>query len=198
MEKEFVTTLPSGKKLETKYILPQLSYLQQLAGGSISGEDVSDFKIKEVVALLEGELKDESVVIWCRFRWEVDALQKAIKNSVEVITGDTPVEYRSFVQKSFQNGDIKVLISQVATGKFGINLSKSSTAIYYSNSFVPDDRNQSEYRIEHNEKKEPLLYIDMIAKDSIDEQILKTLKKKHIQSRYFMGEIIEGLKEKYK
>lgn len=197
MEKEFVTTLPSGKKLETKYILPQLSYLSQMAGGSLSKEEMSDFKIKELVNLVEGELKGEQIVIWCKFRWEIEAIKNKLKDCA-AITGDTDTVDRQVICNQFQHRAIRYLVSQVSTGKFGINLSVSSTAIYYSNSYVPDDRTQSEARIEINGKKEPLLIIDLITKDSIDEQILKVLKKKHIQSRYFLGDVILQLQEKYK
>lgn len=201
MEKEFVVNLPNGKQLETQYILAKLSYLQQLASGHCSKQKFSDFKIKELISLLMGELKNEAVVVWCQFRWEIDEIAKALhdrKIMALKITGDTKLEFRKEYQAKFNAGKFNVLIMQVQTGKFGINLARSSTAIYFSNSLVPENRDQSEARIDLVTKKEPLLYLDLVTKNTVDETILKNLQKKKKNSRYFMESVVQELKEKYK
>ena len=75
-------------------------------------------------------------------------------------------------------------------GKFGLNLSSSSTAIYFSNGFSHEDRAQSEDRIEHTEKNEPLLFIDLVTRGSSDQRILNLLNQKVKQSRYFYNEVL--------
>ena len=117
--------------------------------------------------------------------------------SCGVINGEVAISVRQKLQKDFQEKILSVMCMQLQTGKFGLNLSSASTAIYFSNSLNPDDRSQSEARIEHNLKKEPLLYIDLVSKNSIDEEILKTLKMKHRQSKFFLGQIVDQLKGKY-
>lgn len=200
MEKEFVATLPTGEKLETKYILPRLLYLQEMASGHLVGHEMSDHKIKELVSLLEGELKGEQVLVWCRFTWEIEALQKAL--SVKGIThlaihGKVSLTDRKKFQKEFNEKIVNVLVLQVQTSRFGLNLSSADQAIYFSNSFSSDDRSQSEMRIELNGKTTPLLYLDIVCKDSIDEDILKALEKKQKDAAYFM-EIIDGIKNRQK
>lgn len=200
MEKKFVMELPDGRRLETKYILPQLSYLQQMAGGHILKEEMSSFKINELVELMMGELKNEPVLVWCRFRWEIEnIIAMLLKKKIlcSFIHGGVPLGERKKIQEKFQNGEIQVLVMQTQTGKYGLNLSRADTAIYYSNTLVPDDRNQSEMRIEHNSKHTPLLIIDLVTKDTIDEQILRSLQSKYTQSRFFLGDIVDKLKEKY-
>jgi SNF2 family DNA or RNA helicase len=86
---------------------------------------------------------------------------------------------------------------QVSTGKFGLNLSSASTAIYFSNSLRPEDRIQSEYRIEANNKKEPLLYVDLLTKGTVDERILNVLKKKQTHARDFLSGVVEELRKDY-
>lgn len=195
MEKEFVATLPDGKELEVKHVLSQLTYLQEMAGGFLKDQEMSQHKIKELVNLLEGELKDEQVLVWCRFRWEIDAIMKAVKN-VDCIHGDVSLTNRKLRQDAFNKKEIQVLVLQTSSAKYGLNLSVSDTNIYYSNTFVADDRSQSEMRAEHNTKTTTILCIDLITRDTVDEQILKALQKKKKESQFFMG-IVQDLKEKY-
>lgn len=200
MEKEFACKMPDGTELETSYILSQLSFLLQMAGGSLSKQKFSDFKIKELVNLLTGELKGEKVLIFCQFRWEEAEIVKALRKQQipsDSINGDTPLERRKILQDVFNNGEFSVLIMQVATGKFGLNLSAADTVIYYSNSLKPDDRVQSEERIVRVGKTNPLLYIDLITKNTVDEQVLKALKAKDRQAKFFLGQITEEIKKKY-
>lgn len=200
MEEKFVMELPDGKKLETKYILPQLSYLQQMAGGHILKKEMNNFKVNELIDLMMGELKNEPVLVWCRFRWEIENITAVLlkkKVSCSCIHGDVPLDERKVIQEKFQNGEIQVLVMQTQTGKYGLNLSRADTAIYFSNTLVPDDRNQSEMRIESNSKSNSLLFIDLITKDTIDEQILRSLQSKYTQSRFFLGDVVKKLKEKY-
>ncbi len=128
MEKEFVANLPDGKELETKYVLPQLSYLQQLSGGHLKKQHLSDFKIDELVYLLKTELKNEQVLIWSWFTWELERINERLKKEgihVAAIMGATSLSTRQDYQKQFQSGKLSVLCMQVATGKYGLNLSPS-------------------------------------------------------------------------
>ena len=65
-----------------------------------------------------------------------------------------------------------VICAQAMLGKMGLPWHASSTAIYYSNHFSGEIRQQTEDRIIHPMKKEPVLIIDLLTKDSIDEDIL--------------------------
>lgn len=191
LEKDFVAKFPDGKELELDNILVQLNYLQQVSNGFISNKELSDFKVRELKELLDGELKDQQVIIWTNYRWEQEMIRKSIPDC-SIINGDTALLVRQKICERFNEGEIQNLVMSVACGKFGLNLARSSTAIYFSNSYSWDDRSQSEERIFLPTKQEPLLYVDLITKDSIEEDILKALKNKHKQSKYFLGEIIEN------
>jgi SNF2 family DNA or RNA helicase len=194
LEKEFVAKLPDGKELELDSVLVQVNYLQQMAGGFISNQEISDFKVSEVRDLLEGELKGESVVIWTNYRWEQEMLVKKFPYAF-IINGDTSLDARKRYVDHFNRTGGTMVISQ-ACGKYGLNLSHSSTAIYFSNSYNYDTRTQSEDRIVHLSKDEPLLYVDLITKDTIQEDVIKRLQSKHRNSRYFMGELINTLRRR--
>lgn len=201
MEKEFVLSLPSSnEEIEINHVLAQLNYLQQMASGFCSGEKIHDFKFKELLSLLMGELKGEKVVVFCNFLQELDYIVEGLveqKINAKGIDGRTSIDYRKMVQQEFQNGKLMVIVNQVSSGKFGVNYSVADTVIYFSNSLKADDRTQSEDRIVRIGKKTPNLYIDLITKNTVNEELLKTLQKKDKQAKYFLGQVVDEIRKKY-
>lgn len=199
METLFLTSTPSGKEIETKSALAQLNFLSQMAGGHLSKEKFSDFKIKELIYLLNGELKGERVVIWTSFIYEVENVFKELKIrgfKVRKIHGDVNIDDRKKYKKEFQDGKLDVIVVQIDTWKTGIDLSKADTAIYFSNGNSADNRIQSEHRIEHNTKKNTLLYLDLITKNTVDEDKYKSLKRRKKQSQYFLESVVENMRRR--
>jgi len=60
--------------------------------------------------------------------------------------------------------------------------------IYYSNGYDLEKRQQSEARIDRIGQKKPMTYIDILAEDTIDEKIVKSLRKKVNIATEIMGE----------
>lgn len=113
------------------------------------------------------------------------------------INGDTALWLRKGLIKRFNDGRCLGLTISVQCGKYGLNLSRASTAIYFSNTYNLDDRVQSEERILHTSKQDtPLLYIDLISANTIQADILKVLRKKHAKTQYFMGDILEETRKR--
>ena len=69
-----------------------------------------------------------------------------------------------------------------------VTLSEASTMIYYSNGYDLEKRQQSEARIDRIGQKRPMTYIDIIAEDTVDERIVKALRKKINIASKVMGE----------
>ena len=195
LEKEFALG-----EAETKWILTKGIWLARLSGGQPDqNEFCSDHKLKELMSLLQGELLREQIVIWFRFNRELDRVQKELllnKISHEKITGKQPIEKRQTIQKLFQKNRFRILLMQLKCGKFGVDYSTASTAIYYSNSFEYEERSQSEDRIISPKKKEPVLILDLPTKNTIDEDIYKALRTKGISSKIFKSKLIKNLKER--
>jgi SNF2 family DNA or RNA helicase len=201
VEKDFVLETPEGE-MATKWVPVQYVWLAQIAGGFVDHQLTFKKKYDELINLLNGELKDEKVVIWFRFNEELKqalAMVKKIKGkSVSSITGETPFNERASRINSFRHGELQVLLLQERIGLFGLDLSSASTAIYFSNGFSLETRSQTEDRIENPNKNEPLLIIDLVTENSMDEYILKALKRKNRDSNYFMSkDIYEQIKQKY-
>jgi len=78
------------------------------------------------------------------------------------------------------------------TGGYGITLTAASTVIYYSNGYDLEKRLQSEDRAHRIGQKKSVTYIDLIAEKTIDEKIVKALRKKIDIASQIMGEELKS------
>lgn len=176
---------------QTKWAPVKWQWLHRLSGGIIPGnEKVNSGKIKELITLLTGELKREKVVIFCRYLGEMESIIEALKDNhiwFEFIYGK--VDYRSRTKRRdifVKSVPCQVFLSQTECGRYSLDLSVSSTMIFYSNSASGETRSQCEDRIVHPLKKEPLLYIDLLTQDMPDEILLDSLKEKKLNADLLM------------
>lgn len=200
MAGEWAATLPDGTELQTKWVTVKEVWNAQASGGFLNGQCLSDAKVKEVVSLTKGELKGEPVLVWFRFLDELRATEQALLKagvSCRTLYGATKQADRGKNIQDFQNGGYDVLLIQQRTGLFGLDLSRASTAIYYSTEYSLEARRQSEERLAHPTKKDPLLYIDLVTEHSLDEVIQEALREKWTDARIVCGRYVEKLKEWY-
>ncbi len=60
--------------------------------------------------------------------------------------------------------------------------------VYYSNGYDLEKRQQSEARIDRIGQTRPMTYIDIMCEDTVDERIVKSLRKKVDIATQIMGE----------
>ena len=183
---------------ETKWVITQVLWLSRIAGGfnADGTELVSKKKMNELLRLLNEDLKNDQAIVWFRFNSELRSACSQMSDvgiSCESITGSVDKKLRPDIVKRFQSGKFRVLAMQVKCGRFGLDCSAADTAIYYSNPYDGEDRAQTEDRIVHPKKKNPLLLIDLISRNSIDEDVIRILKDKRQSSRQFMRAVITDL-----
>lgn len=178
---------------ETKWRPVVRTWLQQLAGGYPPEKELqSPHKLKLLTDLLTGELRREPVVVWFRFNSELDAAFAELQRlgvSCCRISGLVGRELRRERIADCRAGKTRVALVQLACGKYGLNYSWASTAIYYSNSEQNELRAQSVDRIVDVAKKGPLLIIDLVTRETVDQDIVEALSDKGLESRYFMRKI---------
>jgi len=176
--------------VSVRIVLTKLMRLHQLVCGHLKDDEGSIHKVanNRMAALLD--LLEESsgqVIIWANYREDIKDIAEAIGKeygveSVLTYFGDTTEEERAEAKRSFRNdeqiGEARFLVANPQTGGYGLTLNGASTVIYYSNSFDAEKRNQSEDRCHRYGQTKSVTYIDIVAKDTIDEKILKVLKDK--------------------
>lgn len=121
---------------------------------------------------------DKKVIVWARFRVQIDDIAKALRaEGLRVVEyhGGINGEGRLETIENFTNGDAQVFVGNQQAGGVGITLVEASVVIYFSQDFSLRNRLQSEDRAHRIGQKEDVLYLDLIAKDSIDEGIVRAL-----------------------
>jgi SNF2 family DNA or RNA helicase len=104
--------------------------------------------------------------------------------------GDTTTEDRQDAIKQIQNPDseVRFLVGTPQTGGYGITLTEANTMIYFSNGYDLEKRTQSEARIDRIGQTRNMTYVDIIAENTVDEKIVKALRKKIDIASQIMGE----------
>ncbi len=200
MKKTALATL-NGKMVTTMNVITQLMRLQQITCGHFKADDdsiqnIKNNRITELMNVLE-EMEGKAI-IWAHWRHDIDTIVESIEErypeSVMTYYGDTKTEDRQKAIKEIQNPESKVrfLVGTPQTGGYGITLTGASTMIYYSNGYDLEKRQQSEARIDRIGQKKPMTYIDILAEDTIDEKIVKSLRKKVNIATEIMGEELKA------
>ena len=125
-----------------------------------------------------------------------DIIQKIIKvygkDSYVHYYGLTPQEDRQDFIRKFQNDPkCRFLIGTPQTGGYGITLTQANTVIYYSNSYDLEKRLQSEDRAHRIGQHKPVTYVDLIAEKTVDDKIIKALRKKINIASTVMGDTVQ-------
>lgn len=163
------------------------TWLVRLAGGCHESCPC-DYKITALMNLLKSDFKNEQVVIWCSFNSEIDRVSEMLikhKISHGVIRGDVSNSDRTLVNGSFQRGKLQILVCQPKCAQFGRDFSAASTSIYFSMPWDLKSYLQSRSRIAHPSKKDTLLTIHLVGRDTVDEDIVKSLMVKHDSEHSF-------------
>ena len=200
MKKTALATL-NGKTVTTMNVITQLMRLQQITCGHFKADDgsmqeIKNNRITELMDLLE-EVEGKAI-IWAHWRHDIATIVREIEKkypgSVMTYYGDTTTDDRQKAIKEIQNPEsqVRFLVGTPQTAGYGITLTGASTMIYYSNGYDLEKRQQSEARMDRIGQEEPMTYIDILAEDTIDEKIVKSLRKKVNIATEIMGEELKA------
>ena len=187
----------NGKMITTVNVITQMMRLQQITCGHFKADDdsvqeIKNNRITELMNVLE-EVEGKAV-IWAHWRHDIATIVREIEKeypgSVMTYYGDTTTDDRQKAIREMQDPESKIrfLVGTPQTGGYGITLTGASTMIYYSNGYDLLLRQQSEARIDRISQKKPMTYIDILAEDTVDEKIVKALRKKVNIATEIMGE----------
>jgi len=191
-------TMLKGQSATALNVLTQLIRLHQITCGHMKTDDgdIINFKnlrLDELMQIL-GETTGK-VIIWANYIHDILSIEKAIKeefgrNSYCTYYGATKAEDRQKCIYDFQNSenDCRFFIGNTQTGGYGITLTAASTVIYYSNNYDLEKRIQSEDRAHRIGQKNAVLYIDLVAKGTVDEKIIQSLRNKVNIAKEISGE----------
>jgi len=191
-------TILKGESLTAVNVLTQLMRLHQITCGHMktdSGDtlNLKNNRLDELMQIL-AETSGKAI-IWANYIHDILNIEAAIKKeyghtSYCTYYGATKAEDRQRCIYDFQNkmNDCRFFIGNTQTGGYGITLTAASTVIYYSNNYDLEKRIQSEDRAHRIGQKNPVLYIDLVSKGTVDEKIIKSLRNKVNIAKEISGE----------
>lgn len=185
MEEQMVTWLEANLTASAANSLVRLLRLQQITGGSLpddlGGKHQIDTAKEELLAdLLHDLALDEPVVVFARFRADLEAIHRAARHEGRR-SGELSGESGEDDLVSWQRGnptDPTVLAVQIQSGAEGISLTRARIAIYYSLGFSLKDYLQSRARIRRPPQERPCLFYHLQVRHSIDEYTLRAVERR--------------------
>tara|TARA_Y100000289_G_scaffold44610_1_gene44535 strand:+ start:333 stop:1769 length:1437 start_codon:yes stop_codon:yes gene_type:complete len=191
-------TVLKGQPSTAVNVLTQLIRLHQITCGHMKTDDgevinLKNSRLEELMQILSETTG--KAIIWANYIHDILNIEAAIKKeygptSYCTYYGATKQEDRQRCIYDFQNkkNDCRFFIGNTQTGGYGITLTAASTVIYYSNNYDLEKRIQSEDRAHRIGQKNPVLYIDLVAKKTVDEKIIQALRNKVNIAREISGE----------
>lgn len=186
--------LGDGTEVKVTSTLPLITKLMQVCSGFIYLGDGKAHRFKEnpkleaaveAVEEILSESPENKVVIWAYYRPNLIDLERALdKYNPLCFSGKTPNSLREHIKKTFQTDPaFRIMIAQQKAGGLGMNLTKGTHVLYYSQDYSIIDRAQSEDRTHRKGTTRNILYIDLVASHpsmsvSADRKVLSALRGK--------------------
>lgn len=204
--KETLITFLNDKACVAQMALTKCIRLQQMVSGFMKFDDGSersfqDFaKLTALKDLLEDIAPYHKVIIWCIYKRNYEDIRKVCAElglGYAELHGEV-LDKDEQVQRFQTDITTRVMIANPAAGGLGVNLTSASYSIFYSRSFSLEADLQSESRNHRGGSKEAghskITRIDLIAKDTIDNDITFALKNKLATA----SEILDLLRKRIK
>ena len=199
LDEEFKLTF-GRVKIDTQFIFALITKSLEICDGFVQDTPPNDEKTGrpirkarlEVIdtnkdeALIETleelDAKNDKVVIWCAFRFTILKLYRLLTRlGYHVLTLSGETEDANLVIQRFQhNRKYTILLASQKKAAESITLTASRFAIYYSNTWSGDARENSEARIRRkgSEGHPSVLYIDLLTKNSVEGKVYRCLREK--------------------
>ena len=201
MKQMALAMLDNGEVMTTVNVMTQLMRLHQITCGHFKADDGTTTALKNnrMDALLQLlEETDGKVINWANYRADIKNIVTALKkpygeaSTVEYHGGvDSTLRQEHIAQFQQKNGPTRYFVGNAQTGGYGITLTAANTVIYYSNSYDLEKRLQSEDRAHRIGQTGSVTYVDLIAENTVDDKIVKSLRNKINIANEIMGEDIK-------
>ena len=182
-------------------VLTRILRLSQITGGYVGDDEgdvhqVSKAKMDALFDIIDSVMADgRKLVIMCRFVPEMDGIEKELEkrriqfSHVRGGVADRDEEVRRFQE----DPDVAVFVGQIAAAGVGLTLTAASTMVFYSLDYDMSNFQQAKDRILRIGQTENCHYIYLIAENTIDGKVMKSLQDKVSLARMLIDECRAGL-----
>lgn len=179
VKRDFFAELPDGSEVSAANAAVLVTRLQQVTSGiarSDSGHDVvvGQGKANLLKELLQDKPEDQPIIIYCKFIADLKMVHDTAK-SMNMEYGEISGARKDLTADSKMPSWVEVMGVQIQSGSAGIDLTRTSIAVYYSTGFSVVDYQQSLSRLHRPGQRHPVTYYNLIAEDTVDEKVFKAL-----------------------
>lgn len=177
IETEFIAEWKGGS-ITAKNAGVKLLRLHQLACGIAKVDDkperrISTAKIAAVKAVLDDLADDEPVVVFVRFKLDMQdllhALHKAGRSASLIGNGVNELQ-------EWKRGETQVLIAQIQAVKEGVDLTRSAVGVFYSTGIYLGDYLQCRKRLHRPPQTRMVRFIHLVARGTKDVDTIRALR----------------------
>jgi len=206
MKKEAVVWLEQNPSLAGQAGV-KLVRLAQITSGFLGGftddEPVKGIGNEKANALAErvreflAERADAKIIVWCRFRRDIEELAYKLEMfvpSYKLYGAQKRADRERAIKMFSAGGELgpAVLFAQPQAGGYGLNLVGSSTVVYFSHDYNLAARLQSEDRVHRPGQTRNVLYTDVVAtgpdgQRTIDHIVVAALRAKQELAAWTAG-----------
>ena len=173
MEKESLITL-DGDDIAALDAAAVMSKLLQLANGFIYDENHNPRHIHEAKLEALGEIieaAESPVLVYYNFQADKDAILAKFHDA-RLLENDSTIE-------EWNRGKIKILLAHPASAGYGLNLQDGGHIMaWYGLPWSLEQYLQAVARLQRQGQKYPVMVYHLIAKGTVDEQVVTSLTKK--------------------
>lgn len=167
-------------------VLVKLMKLRQITAGFVIDDadnalavDTKNPKLDALLEIVE-ECGQKQMIVWCQFHWEIDQIVRALSEIgiVSQLHGRILNEKRADQLDDFLSGKSRFLVAHPASAAHGLTMVNCNLSVFYSLDYSVEKYQQARGRIYRNGQRNNCLYIHLIAKNSIDEDVLDIIQNK--------------------
>jgi superfamily II DNA or RNA helicase len=169
--------------------LRQISCHPRLVNKSYTGEAAKLLQLRETLSSLKEE--GHRALIFSQFTEHLALIRTELEQSgftYEYLDGSTPAQARQERVDAFQNGTADVFLISLKAGGTGLNLTAADYVIHMDPWWNPAVEDQATDRAHRIGQEKPVMVYRIIARDTIEEEILSL----HETKRDLVAGVMEG------
>ena len=199
LAKESYAEMERGE-ITASNVLTKILRLSQMTGGFVGDDDksmhaVSTAKMEALEDILDSVMADgKKLVIMARFVAEMDAIAALLeKRGIGYAQVRGGVKDRAEEVRRFQeDADCRVFVGQIAAAGLGLTLTAADTLCFFSMDYSMSNFTQAQARIHRIGAKDTCHYLYLIARGTIDEQVIKALQGKIDLAKFLVDDYRRG------
>lgn len=185
MEKDYVLSLPEDQ-ITAMSAAALCCKLTQLASGTVYDEKHEAHAIHAAKLDVLGEIieaaQGQPVLVYYGYRSDVDRIRERFPDAVQLSTADDV--------KNWNAGKIRLLIAHPDSAGHGLNLQAGGhIMVWYTLTWSLEKYQQANARLHRTGQTVPVQVHQIIARDTIDETIIKSLAKKNNTQEAFLSAV---------